>query len=443
VRISLPFLTLILSLHISLQAPAQAVEISGGPTDYQQKFKALGPGDTLNLAAGEYRRGLMIKNRHGQKDKWITIQGQGKKTVFVGRKGSNTIDILQSSYIAIKNIQFDGKGLEVDAIKAGRGKAEPCHHILIQDTIILNHGAHQNIVGINTKGPCWDWIIRGNTIIGAGTGLYLGNSDGKQPFIRGIIEYNLIKNPVGYCMQIKHQLSRPDLPGIPASPSSTVIRYNSFIKGDGPSSAGDRPNLLVGGFPNTGPGSKDRYQIYGNLLYHNPRESLFQGTGDLSIHDNIFVDCQKSGINVRSHNKQDPKRVKIYHNTFFEVAKPIKISHLPKSAPKLSAHNLILSLKAQSFQKSDTGAFGKNLKRAIAQPSLEFGVMDFQPRGKFSPQKKLTRVALKKWLQNDIDSTLDFFRQKKKSLSHSGAISLKFKKRRPIQEKNPRSAKEP
>ena len=48
---------------------------------------------------------------------------------------------------------------------------------------------------------------------------------------------------------------------------------------------GNRPNLLVGGFPEEGPGSNDLYQIYGNLLIDNPREALFQGSGRISFHD--------------------------------------------------------------------------------------------------------------------------------------------------------------
>src|SRR6516162_10453302 len=64
---------------------------------------------------------------------------------------------------------------------------------------------------------------------------------------------------------------------------------NVFIKDDRPSRDGDRPNLLVGGFPDSGPGSHDLYQIYGNLLVHNTREALFQGSGRISFHDNILA----------------------------------------------------------------------------------------------------------------------------------------------------------
>ena len=122
--------------------------------------------------------------------------------------------------------------------------------------------------------------------------MYLGNSDGNEPFVHGIIEYNLIRDPIGYCMQIKHQNPRPNIEALPREPSTTIIRYNVFIKGDRPSPDGNRPNLLVDGFPDDGPGFQDRYQVYGNVLFHNPHESLFQATGRVSVHDNVFADRQ-------------------------------------------------------------------------------------------------------------------------------------------------------
>ena len=84
----------------------------------------------------------------------------------------------------------------------------------------------------------------------------------------------LIQDTTGYNMEIKFQLPRPSVPGMPKGPSSTIIRNNVFIKGDQPSPDGDRPNVLVGGFPDSGPGSNDLYEIYGNFFDHNPRQSL-------------------------------------------------------------------------------------------------------------------------------------------------------------------------
>src|SRR5262249_10284278 len=125
---------------------------------------------------------------------------------------------------------------------------------------------------------------------GAGTGLYLGNSDGSQPFVAGVIENNLVQDSAGYNMEIKDQNAIPPIPGMPLTSTSTIIRHNVFIKDDRPSPDGDRPNVLVGALPESGPGSQNLYEIYGNYFAHNHRETLFQGSGRVSLHDNIFVD---------------------------------------------------------------------------------------------------------------------------------------------------------
>ena len=68
------------------------------------------------------------------------------------------------------------------------------------------------------------------------------------------------------------------------------------MKTDRPSPDGDRPNLLVGGFPDSGPNAEDSTQIYGNVFAHNPREALLQASGRVSIHDNVFFDTPNAAI---------------------------------------------------------------------------------------------------------------------------------------------------
>ncbi|MBK7696343.1 MAG: hypothetical protein IPI30_19105 [Saprospiraceae bacterium] len=43
------------------------------------------------------------------------------------------------------------------------------HHVTIEKLNIVNCGVDQQAVGISTKCPAWNWIIRSNIIIGAGT----------------------------------------------------------------------------------------------------------------------------------------------------------------------------------------------------------------------------------------------------------------------------------
>ncbi|MCJ8328418.1 MAG: hypothetical protein HRT89_12315 [Lentisphaeria bacterium] len=408
--------------------PAYARTVKATPANYLSQLKKLKPGDTLQLKKGNYTKGFRIRGIHGKKGKPISILGDSGKTILLGRRGSNTMDLTDCSWIIIKNLTFDGQNFPVDAIKAGKDSSKGVHHITIDSNLIIRHGANQQIVGISSKVPAWDWLICNNIILGAGTGIYLGNSDGNQPFIRGIIENNIIKDPLGYCMQVKHQNSRPKVPGIPIETASTIIRYNFFIKSDKHGKDGLRPNLLVSGYPDSGPGAKDRYEIYGNIFSHNTRESLFQGTGTISLHDNIFLDAQETAIRIMTHNRKKPLDIRIYHNTFFKVGTAVKISGLNDGPNKMVKGNLLIVNKKITWPGNMVFSGDKGIKK-MSQPSLSFGEMDFQ-------LKKVTRKKDykidKKILDEDADSKLDFWQQSKNSFDHCGAISKAFKKAKPV-----------
>src|SRR5262249_44771097 len=146
------------------------------------------------------------------------------------------------------------------------------HDITILDNTVIDADAGQQIVGISTKCIAWNWSIQGNTIVGAGTGLYLGDSTGRAPFVNGLIAYNLIEHTIGYGAQVKDQNPYSLVPGMPSGPNTTIIRSNTFFDNDLQGSLGDgaRPNLFTGGFPASGPGSSDTYQIYANVFDGNP-----------------------------------------------------------------------------------------------------------------------------------------------------------------------------
>ncbi len=128
-------------------------------------------------------------------------------------------------------------------------------------------------------------------------------------------------------MQIKQQVNYSLVDGMPAGPNRTIIRNNVFIKNDRPSPGGDRPNLLVSGFPDSGQGSMDRYEIYGNFIYYNPRESLFQGAGRIHMHDNILVGTGSSGtaILLTPHQGKDVQVAHIYNNTIYGLSRGIRL----------------------------------------------------------------------------------------------------------------------
>jgi hypothetical protein len=75
---------------------------------------------------------------------------------------------------------------------------------------------------------------------------------------------------------------------------------------------------LVDPFPYSGTGSGDLYEIYGNLFYRNEDEALFQGTGRISLHDNIFLAAGAGQVSVVFADHNGPlKVVHAYNNTIY------------------------------------------------------------------------------------------------------------------------------
>jgi len=284
------------------------------PDNYLRMLRALRPGDTLSLAPGLYSRGLPVHNLAGDPDHPITITGpvRGAPALFVAHVERNTVSIVDSHDVVVRNLVLDGRNLPVDGVKC-EGHARYAHHITLENLLIRRHGNNQQTVGISTKCPAWNWVIRGNTVTGAGTGIYLGNSDGTAPFVAGLIERNLVVDTIGYNLQIKHQIHRPDIEGLPRT-SVTTIRHNVFSKAAGDSPDAARPNVLVGHFPPFGDGVDDRYAIYGNFFYANRHEALFQGEGNIALYGNLFVNPYGDAIHIQPHNDV-PKAVDIAFNT--------------------------------------------------------------------------------------------------------------------------------
>lgn len=415
---------------LALAAPLSAATLNGNPSNYTTQLAALQPGDTLQLAAGTYTNRLVINGMNGTSTDWITIEGPASGTAtFNGVSGNNTVSLRNCSYIAIKNITIDCLGLAVDGIKA-EGVVAPAtnyvHDMLIEGCTIVNAGNNPQIVGINTKCPCWNWTIRGNTIIGAGTGMYLGNSNGDDPFVRGVIEGNRVYDPEGYCIEIKHQNSWPSVSGFPTGTGRTILRNNVFIKTTRASGSGDRPNLLVSGFPDSGAGSNDSYEIYGNFIANNPRESLIQACGRLSIHDNVLVDAPDAnfaGIYIKNHAGKTLKVVHIYNNTVYSAARGIRIVEQPSVAHSVQG-NLVFSANpissgfggfSQTNNITDTVA---NAGNYVNQPATS-GTMNFYPLAGGCTGAALTMTAY----TGDTHYDLDFNGDSKGSFTYRGAYA--------------------
>ena len=176
-----------------------------------------------------------------------------------------------------------------------------------------------------------------------GTGMYFGDSNGGAPFVRGLIEYNYVEDSIGYSVEIKHQNLRPTDVGLPADGSDTIIRHNVFTK-ENNFSVGvlARPNLLVGHFPDSGAGSNDSYQIYGNFLYENPSEALFQGEGNINFHNNVLFNSSGDAIQIVPHNGS-PKNIIVAFNTVVAAGQGINISGAESGYQQLTVGNMVFS----------------------------------------------------------------------------------------------------
>jgi len=363
---------------------ARAGDVNATPSTLGAVLPTLKPGDTVHLAAGHYNH-FSVSNMNGTAQAWITITSDAPQAAVIDADSGpccNTIEISGSSYVAIQNLLVDGHDVAgAFGVSASNG-ATPTHDIRIENDVFVNHHGSQQHDAISTKTPTWGWIIRNNTITSAGTGLYLGNSTGDDPFIGGIIEGNRVENPIGYCMEIKFQNPRPTIAGMPTTLASTIIRRNVFIKNDDPSPDGDRPNVLVGGFPSAGAGSQDRYEIYGNVFLHNPRESLFQGSGRVTIHDNVFADAPATRAMLLQDHDLPLELAYVYDNTIYDVGTGI---HFGNAAPQGDAvfGNLVFSpvpmsgpIQDMHDNMNDTVA---NAATYVHVPSDVLAQMDFHP----------------------------------------------------------------
>ena len=354
-------LTWVFLALVSASNGSVAAIIDANPGNYLSRIGELKAGDTLQLASGDYASGLPISGLNGNSQNPFTITGpvSGAPAVFLGDARRNTVQIENSSYVTVRYLKLDGQKIPyVDGVNS-RGVS---HHITIEDLLIVNHGGsgerdteHQDTVGISTKGSAWDWVVRRNTIIGAGTGMYFGNSDGNLPFVRGLIEYNLVIDTLGYNIQIKHQEPRPDNIGLPTGVNKTIIRYNVFSKANNASTSDRwaRPNLLVGHWPKSGEGTNDVYEIYGNFFYQNPADALFQGEGNIALYDNLFVNRLGKAINIRPHNDV-PRRINVFHNTVVATGTGIGVSGADGTVPQLITGNAVFAAMPISAASSVT-----------------------------------------------------------------------------------------
>jgi hypothetical protein len=401
---------------------AQARDLEADPANLDQMLGALAPGDVLHLAAGSYGH-FTLADLAGSEAMPIVITGPDDGGAVIRADDGpccNTIQIDGNvSHVVLRNLTIDGHG--VDGAFGVDARGPNVHHVTIERCTFLGHDAQQQTVAISTKTPTAGWLIRANRISGAGTGMYLGNSNGEAPFVQGVIEHNLIEDTIGYNVEIKWQLPRAPVPGAKTGAGATIIRHNVFIKTDRPSDDGDRPNLLVGGYPESGEGSQDSYQIYGNLFVHNPREALLQASGRVSIHDNVFVDTTVAAIRLQDHDLP-LERAWVYNNTIYADGAGISFGSTAREA-SIVVGNAVFAGTAISGPAGDardnvTGTPSDAMAHVTA-PSNALAGADFHP---LPGALRGTALDLSAFA-GDIDRDLDFDCRPKGALVHRGAYA--------------------
>lgn len=312
-----------------LAGTAAATDYHANAQDYRDYIRRLQPGDRLLLAPGDYLHGLSLRKLSGLADQPIVIEAAqpGEPPHFIARPGANTVSLVDVRYLVLRHLELNGRNQPVDAVKA-EGHSHFADFITLDHLYIHDHAASQQNVGISTKCPASGWVIRGNRIERVGTGLYLGDADGSDPFVGGLIEANRISHTLGYNLQIKHQASRPA--GY-VDRHDTVIRYNVFSKQDARPEPQARPNVLLGHFPLSGAGSEDRYLVYGNFFLHNPSEALMQAEGRVALYDNVFINSEGDAIHIQPHHDV-PRDMVIFSNTVLASGTGIQVRRAADTA---------------------------------------------------------------------------------------------------------------
>ncbi len=398
----------LLSLPLFLAWPAAstfAIDYQAGPDDYRALLGHLRAGDHLSLRAGDYERGLPLRDLSGEPGRPIVIEG-APGTRFLAGAGHNTISLRDVSHLVIRNLELDGRNLPVDAVKA-EGDSRYAHFVTLEHLHIHDHAASQQNVGISSKCPAFGWVVRGNRIERVGTGMYFGDSDGSDPFVAGLIEGNRVSDTIGYNLQIKHQKSRPaTLPALNER-HDTVIRGNFFSKETAWPDPAARPNVLIGHAPTDGPGSQDRVLIHGNVFWQNPSEALFQGEGHLALYNNAFVNAQGHGIHIQPHN-DIPRQVDIFHNTVLARGHGIRIlareGELP-SWPQRVLRNLVFAgqpIRGGESADNLSGDFA-TAARYLRHPYADAQRLDLAPRMTLAGDARLDTPDLAGYPASDRD----------------------------------------
>jgi nitrous oxidase accessory protein NosD len=187
-------LTLLLLCAGSSSALARDIDVT--PASLDAALSGLAPGDRVLLASGTYDH-FTLSGIAGTAAMPIAIEAAAGATPIIAADSGpccNTIQIDGDvSYVVLRGLTIDGRG--IDGAFGIDARGPNVHHVTVEGCTFVGHDASQQTVAISTKTATSGWVIRGNVIMGAGTGMYLGNSDGSDPFVGGLIEGNAFYDP--------------------------------------------------------------------------------------------------------------------------------------------------------------------------------------------------------------------------------------------------------
>jgi hypothetical protein len=406
-------MTVVWSLLVCMGA-AVAGTVEGNPGNYRELIPKLKPGDTLKLAAGEYKDQLRFKDLNGEEGKPIVVTGPegGEPAVFVASAEHNTVQLDGCSHLTLRNAKLDGRNHNGPLAITFKGSAV-LHHIAFENLTIVNYGADQSLCAV-LIGNCYDVAIRGCTIVAPGTGLYVGDYRGTNPFARLLVENNVFIDPVGYCAQFKPQNSRPE--NMPEGP--TIIRNNVFVKTKNASGGAlvsgrdaQRPSLNIAPMPPSGRGSNDMYLVYGNLFYQDyMNDALFQGAGNIALYDNLFVNELGStdAINFQKHVYGKIRKLWVFNNTVVCRGTGIQIGGTDDKELHVFGNAVFagkpLALSANVQASDNLTAKYEQAAEYLNAPFAKVGELDLFPKvGKLAAPKAFDVAGAKEFKDWNLD----------------------------------------
>jgi nitrous oxidase accessory protein len=155
-------------------AYAAAIEVAAG-SDLQQAIARANAGDTLRLAAGQYRGQIIV-------DKPLTIEGpEGGVAKIEGTRTGRTIEV-SAPDVVLRRLTITRSGLSLPAMDAGVFLAQTALRAQVANNQIL-----ENSVGVYIHGAA-DSRVSGNRIVGdaklrvneRGNGVTVWNAPGAQ-----------------------------------------------------------------------------------------------------------------------------------------------------------------------------------------------------------------------------------------------------------------------